>query len=172
MPAIRLPGKMSCAAIALSAALSSQSSQSFQAVRLKPQAVRLEPQAVRLKPDPTYYAMAPQSALPSVVPRFAREPNPVALRGAARPQRYMEASGLRAAFLGREDGSFEAWVYPLKVLHGFHLAFGTHTIRSPPPTRCGSFRATSRADWCCSTLVLEPCRSAGLQSCRGPRWSS
>jgi len=154
MPAIRLPGKMSCAAIALSAALSSQHFR-----------------AVRLKPDPTYYARAPQSAQPSVVPRFAREPNPIALRGAARPQRYMEASGLRAAFLGREDGSFEAWVYPLKVLHGFHLAFGTHTIRSPP-TRCGSFRATSRADWCCSTLVLEPCRSAGLQSCRGPRWSS
>jgi hypothetical protein len=57
------------------------------------------------------------------VPRFTREANPIALAGAARPTRYMEASGRRAAFLGREDGSFEAWAYPLKILHDFHLSF-------------------------------------------------
>jgi glycogen debranching enzyme len=45
----------------------------------------------------------------------------------------MEASGLRAAFLGREDGSFEAWVYPLKVLHAFQLAFGTPAYAEPIP---------------------------------------
>lgn len=45
----------------------------------------------------------------------------------------MEASGLRAAFLGREDGSFEAWVYPLKVLHGFQLSFGTPAYADPIP---------------------------------------
>ncbi|MGE5813568.1 MAG: MGH1-like glycoside hydrolase domain-containing protein [Acidobacteriota bacterium] len=67
------------------------------------------------------------------IPRFAREPNPIALTGPARPQRYMEASGLRAAFLGREDGSFEAWVYPLKVLHGFQLSFGTPAYADPIP---------------------------------------
>src|SRR3972149_3162684 len=62
-------------------------------------------------------AMAP-APVSSTIPRFARDPSPIALTGPARPQRYMEASGRRAAFLGREDGSFEAWVYPLKVLHG------------------------------------------------------
>ena len=51
----------------------------------------------------------------------------------ARPARYIEASGLRAAFLGREDGSFEAWVYPLKVLHNFQLAFGTPAFAEPIP---------------------------------------
>ncbi len=68
-----------------------------------------------------------------IVPRFERDPNPIALTGPARPQRYMEASGLRAAFLGREDGSFEAWVYPLKVLHGFQLSFLTPAYADPIP---------------------------------------
>jgi glycogen debranching enzyme len=69
----------------------------------------------------------PQPSAPSVpgVRRFGLEPNPIALTGPARPQRYLEASGRRAAFLGREDGSFEAWVYPLKILHGFQLSFTT-----------------------------------------------
>lgn len=74
---------------------------------------------------------APTSA--GVVPRFAREPNPIALTGATRPGRYMEASGQRAAFLGREDGSFEAWVYPLKVLHDFNLSFGISEYADPIP---------------------------------------
>ena len=75
---------------------------------------------------------APSNA-PAVVARFAREPNPIALRGPARPSRYMEASGRKAALLGREDGSFEAWVYPLKVLHDFHLSFGTPDYAEPIP---------------------------------------
>jgi glycogen debranching enzyme len=68
-----------------------------------------------------------------LVPRFAREPNPIALTGSARPSRYMEASGRRAAFLGREDGSFEAWAYPLKILHDFHLSFGIAAYADPIP---------------------------------------
>ncbi len=68
---------------------------------------------------------------PSAVARFAREANPIALTGPAQPQRYMEASGRKAAFLGREDGTFEAWVYPLKVLHGFQLSFGTPAYADP-----------------------------------------
>lgn len=66
-----------------------------------------------------------------IVPRFGLEPNPIALTGPARPQRYLEASGRRAAFLGREDGSFEAWVYPLKILHGFQLSFTTPAYAEP-----------------------------------------
>ena len=45
----------------------------------------------------------------------------------------MEASGRRAAFLGREDGSFEAWAYPLKILHDFHLSFGIAAYADPIP---------------------------------------
>jgi glycogen debranching enzyme len=69
----------------------------------------------------------------AAIPRFARADNPIALTGPVRPLRYMEASGRRAALLGREDGSFEAWVYPLKVLHGFELSFGTPAYADPIP---------------------------------------
>ncbi len=75
----------------------------------------------------------PQAAGGGTVPRFAIDANPIALTGPARPSRYMEASGRRAAFLGREDGSFEAWAYPLKILHGFNLAFGIAAYADPIP---------------------------------------
>ncbi len=81
------------------------------------------------------HAQAPAPAAapppPSTVARFVRPPNPIALGGPARPERYMEASGRKAAFLGREDGTFEAWVYPLKVLHDFKLSFGTAAYAAP-----------------------------------------
>jgi glycogen debranching enzyme len=67
------------------------------------------------------------------VPRFVRPSSPIALAGPARPSRYMEASGRRAAFLGREDGSFEAWAYPLKLLHDFRLSFGVSAYADPIP---------------------------------------
>jgi hypothetical protein len=67
------------------------------------------------------------------IARFARAANPIALVGVARPERYMEASGRKAALLGREDGSFEAWVYPLKVVHDFHLSFGVPEYADPIP---------------------------------------
>ena len=80
------------------------------------------------------YAAGTQSAPARLtVERFDRGANPIALTGPARPNRYMEASGRRAAFLGREDGSFEAWVYPLKVLHDFNLSFGVAAYADPMP---------------------------------------
>ena len=72
-------------------------------------------------------------AAAATVPRFARPASPIALEGPARPTAYLEASGRRAAFLGREDGSFEAWVYPMKILHGFDLAFEIEDYASPIP---------------------------------------
>jgi len=67
------------------------------------------------------------------IPRFNRRPNPIALRGPAQPGRYMEASGRDAAFLGDEGGGFEAWVYPLKVLHDLELGFGIESYNRPIP---------------------------------------
>ncbi|MEI6668743.1 MAG: hypothetical protein WCP29_11355 [Acidobacteriota bacterium] len=76
---------------------------------------------------------APAPAAPATIRRFARAANPIALTGVARPDRYMEASGRGAALIGREDGSFEAWVYPLKVLHDFRLSFGVPEYAEPIP---------------------------------------
>jgi hypothetical protein len=69
----------------------------------------------------------------AALPRFARPPSPIALEGPARPGAYLEASGRRAAFLGTEDGTFEAWAYPMKILHGFELAFEIEEYRAPIP---------------------------------------
>ncbi|MCX6546227.1 MAG: hypothetical protein NTV05_17680 [Acidobacteria bacterium] len=80
-------------------------------------------------PPPT--APPAAAATPATIPRFAREANPISLSGVARPTRYMEASGRKAALLGREDGSFEAWVYPLKVLQDFGLSFGVPAYKDP-----------------------------------------
>jgi len=44
------------------------------------------------------------------------------LTGAARPHGFVSAIGRRAALIGTETGSFEAWAWPLKLLHGFELA--------------------------------------------------
>src|ERR1700690_2529540 len=40
----------------------------------------------------------------------------------AQSSHYAESVGRRAALLGREDGTFEAWVYPVKVLRDFRLS--------------------------------------------------
>jgi glycogen debranching enzyme len=87
--------------------------------------------AIRVPLTALFLAIAAAPPDVRTIPRFPLEPNPIALTGPARPQRYLEASGRRAAFLGREDGSFEAWVYPLKVLHGFQLSFGTPAYAEP-----------------------------------------
>jgi hypothetical protein len=45
------------------------------------------------------------------------------LHRASRPWEFVDAVGQQSAFLGHEDGSFEAWVYPIKILRDLHLSF-------------------------------------------------
>ncbi len=47
------------------------------------------------------------------------------LTRAARPWEFLDAVGTRAAIFGSEDGAFEAWVYPFKLLRDFRLTFRT-----------------------------------------------
>jgi len=51
----------------------------------------------------------------------------------AQPSQYLEAAGRRAALLGAEDGSFEAWVYPIKVLRDFRLSVYVDNAMEPSP---------------------------------------
>jgi glycogen debranching enzyme len=46
-----------------------------------------------------------------------------ALSRAVRPWEFLSATGTRAAILGNEAGTFEGWVYPLKVFRDFRLIF-------------------------------------------------
>ena len=41
--------------------------------------------------------------------------------GYARPTKYLESVGRRAALLGRQDGTFEGWIYPIKLVRDFRL---------------------------------------------------
>lgn len=55
----------------------------------------------------------------------------VDLSGPARPDGYLSVTGRRAALIGTETGSFEAWAWPLKLLHGFELRFKTPLYDEP-----------------------------------------
>ncbi len=45
------------------------------------------------------------------------------LTRAVRPWEFVSALGMRGGLIGNEGGSFEAWVYPLKIFRNFHLRF-------------------------------------------------
>jgi GH15 family glucan-1,4-alpha-glucosidase len=62
---------------------------------------------------------------------------PLELTRATRPWEFASALGTRSALFAREDGNFEAWVYPLKILRNFHLRFktGNQTIDSKAVAR-------------------------------------
>ena len=54
-----------------------------------------------------------------------------ALAGPARPTGYTSVTGRRSALIGTETGTFEAWAWPLKLLHGFELRFKTPLYDQP-----------------------------------------
>src|SRR3974390_1903318 len=41
----------------------------------------------------------------------------------ARTWEFLDSTGPRAAWLGREDGTLEAYVWPLKILKDLHIGF-------------------------------------------------
>jgi glycogen debranching enzyme len=55
---------------------------------------------------------------------FASEgPPSLKLSRPVRTWEFMGSFGQRAGVFGKEDGSFEAWIYPMKLLRDFHLTF-------------------------------------------------
>jgi glycogen debranching enzyme len=57
----------------------------------------------------------------------------VAVQKPVQPSKFVEAVGRRAALLGREDGRFEAWVFPIKVLRDFRLSAYVDNALEPVP---------------------------------------
>src|SRR6266545_3876171 len=65
----------------------------------------------------------------------------IELAGPAQPDGYPSAVGRRAVLIGTATGAFEAWAWPLKLLHGFELRFkkpvatshGASKSRPPEP---------------------------------------
>ena len=69
--------------------------------------------------------------LPAFVPRFPLPTSGLEWRENVTPTKYWDATGRRAAAFGRQDGKFEAWVWPIKVLHGFRLEFRQDGMPEP-----------------------------------------
>ncbi|HEV2488831.1 MAG TPA: GH116 family glycosyl hydrolase [Candidatus Acidoferrales bacterium] len=53
------------------------------------------------------------------------------LRTQAQPGKYFDATGRKAAVFGTQNGQFEAWIYPIKLLHGFRLEFQQEGMLEP-----------------------------------------
>jgi glycogen debranching enzyme len=66
---------------------------------------------------------AQQAAAPAGIARFTLPESGVEWRSSALPGKYFDATGHQSAVLGWQNGRFEAWLYPIKVLHDFHLEF-------------------------------------------------
>src|SRR5271169_50817 len=45
------------------------------------------------------------------------------LRDLPQPLRFFDVTGRKAGVFGRQNGQFEAWIYPVKLLHNFRLEF-------------------------------------------------
>ncbi len=65
------------------------------------------------------------------VPAFGFEPCAIRLSRPARPGTYFDKIGRKFAVLGSEDGSFEAWAWPLKLFRDFRFSFLLGRARSP-----------------------------------------
>lgn len=72
-------------------------------------------------------------------------PGELSLSRNATNWQFLDAVGPHSALFGREDGSFEAWIYPLKLLRDFHLTFhiGEHVIAADSLPRTVTVRSES-----------------------------
>jgi glycogen debranching enzyme len=60
-------------------------------------------------------------ALFAPIARFPLDSNPLVIRQRAQTNRPFSVTGQRGAILGQQDGSFELWLLPVKMLHKAHL---------------------------------------------------
>jgi hypothetical protein len=67
-------------------------------------------------------ALAQSNPQPALPPRFNLATPEPSIRKPAQHTKFAEAVGRKAALLGREDGTFEAWINPVKILRNFQLS--------------------------------------------------
>lgn len=66
-----------------------------------------------------------------LINKFEIKPNDIALTRPAQQNQYMDKIGRKAALMGYENGSFEMWIWPWKVLRNFDLQFFVGTTTQP-----------------------------------------
>lgn len=70
-------------------------------------------------------------SLSAQTPKFELNKNDLTLTRTAQPHQYMDKIGSKAALMGFENGSFEMWIWPWKVLRNFDLQFFVGTTTQP-----------------------------------------
>lgn len=66
--------------------------------------------------------LAPEQKASGWLPKFSIATSPIELTRPVRSGKYFEAIGRHSAVIGEEQGIFEVWVYPFKILHSFKLS--------------------------------------------------
>src|SRR5260221_5828327 len=73
------------------------------------------------------------------------------LRARGESRRFVEATGTRMAWLGRESGVFELWMWPLRLARGIELRIGGEPLRPDSvevrPDRALLASPRARATW-------------------------
>lgn len=65
------------------------------------------------------------------VKKFELFDNPLKLCRLAQPTQYFDKIGQKAALMGFEDGTFEMWIWPWKVLRNFNISFYLNNSTQP-----------------------------------------
>ncbi len=76
------------------------------------------------------------AGLAFVCPASAQKNSPledsgIVLSDAPQTSRYFDVTGRRSGVFGRQNGQFEAWIYPVKLLHSFRLEFQQESMMEP-----------------------------------------
>jgi glycogen debranching enzyme len=66
-------------------------------------------------------AVAQQSPVLRPIPRFALGADPLTITRAVEAYKPFTVAGERGAIFGEQSGTFEAWIYPVKILSGFGI---------------------------------------------------
>jgi hypothetical protein len=84
----------------------------------------------------TYYLLFTcYSLLLAQQPKFPLHKNDIELTRTAQPNQYFDKIGRKAALMGYENGSFEMWIWPWKVLRSFELQFFLGSSTTPIVTK-------------------------------------
>jgi glycogen debranching enzyme len=66
-------------------------------------------------------ALAQQTPALRPIPRFVLGTDPLTITRQIEPNKPFTVAGERGAIFGEQSGTFEAWVYPVKILSGFRI---------------------------------------------------
>lgn len=79
----------------------------------------------------TMWVLACYPMISAISAQAQHAPGSLELSRPIRPWEFVSAVGQRAGLFGTEGGTVEAWVYPLKILSGFHLRFHVGGVAIP-----------------------------------------